>query len=107
MLILLAALLAALVIVAAKTPSGADVYLLLMAIGTTGLHVQLARVGWFYRYEAYLLILGAAIAGVMAAARPPLTRRPGAALHAAALAALLVVAGVPFLSRGINAWRNI
>ncbi len=32
--------------------------MLLIFIGTTLLHMQFARTGWFYRYEAYLVALG-------------------------------------------------
>ena len=33
--------------------------------------MQLARAGWFYRYEAYLVLLGCAVFGVIAADRLP------------------------------------
>jgi hypothetical protein len=72
--------------------------------------MQLARAGWFYRYEAYLLILGAAVFGGIAAERlPPLrewTRGVDAVPRSAVLFVLLAVAGFPFMSRGVNAFRN-
>jgi hypothetical protein len=38
-------------------------YVLLIFIFTTALHMLFARVGWFYRYDAYLVTIGVVIAG--------------------------------------------
>jgi hypothetical protein len=87
-----------------------DASLLAILIGTSLLHMQLARAGWFYRYEAYLLVLGVAIFGVIAANRlPPFrewTRQPAAWPRSIAVAALIAIAGLPFASRGLNSLRN-
>ena len=39
-------------------------FLSLIFIGTTGLHMQFAQTGWFYRYEAYIVLLGILIVGI-------------------------------------------
>ena len=61
----------ALVVVAAigllarwRTPSSREGTLLLLFLGPTLLHLQYARTGWFYRYEAYLVALGIVAIGV-------------------------------------------
>ncbi len=36
---------------------------IIIFVGVTMLHMQFARTGWFYRYEAYLVFLGIAILG--------------------------------------------
>ncbi len=41
-----------------RAPSSRAGTLLIVFIGTTILHVQYARTGWFYRYEAYLVAFG-------------------------------------------------
>jgi hypothetical protein len=109
LLIVVAAL--ALLLVATTAPVwNEDVFLLTILIGTSLLHMQLARAGWFYRYEAYLLVLGAAVFGVIAANRLPSFRtwaRGSAVLpRLAGVATLFVVAGFPFVSRGVNALRT-
>jgi hypothetical protein len=110
MLLLVVAALALLVVAAGDAVWTEDVYLLAILIGTALLHMQLASTGWFYRYEAYLLILGAAVFGVIAADRlPPLrdwARGAAARPRLAAMVVLLAVASFPFASRGLNAWRN-
>jgi hypothetical protein len=109
-LLLVVAALALLVVVTADLLWSDDIFLLTILIGTTLLHMQLARAGWFYRYEAYQLVLGAAVFGVIAADRlPPLDawfHGAAAVPRAVAVAALIAVAGFPFASRGLNAWRN-
>ena len=109
-LLLVVAALALLVVVTADLVWSDDIFLLTILIGTTLLHMQLARAGWFYRYEAYQLVLGAAVFGVIAADRlPPLDawfHGSAAVPRAVAVAALIAVAGFPFASRGLNAWRN-
>ena len=67
------------------------------------LHLQLASVGWFYRYEAYLvawgLMLLAQIAATPGGSLWTSTARPARALVAVALG----VAALPFLARGVQA----
>jgi hypothetical protein len=41
-----------------RAPSSREGTLLIVFIGTALLHLQYARTGWFYRYEAYLVALG-------------------------------------------------
>jgi uncharacterized MnhB-related membrane protein len=41
-----------------RSPSSREGTLLLLFAGTTLLHLQYAKTGWFYRYEAYLVALG-------------------------------------------------
>jgi hypothetical protein len=72
--------------------------------------MQLARAGWFYRYEAYLLVLGVAVFGVIAADRLPSwrewTRQTAALPRSIAALLLIAVAGFPFASRALNGLRN-
>ena len=41
-----------------RAPSSGEGSLLVAFVGTTILHLQYARTGWFYRYEAYLVAFG-------------------------------------------------
>jgi hypothetical protein len=50
--------------------------MLLVFAGTLLLHLQLAQVGWFYRYEAYLIALGLFVLGLMAAPQPDAATSP-------------------------------
>ena len=43
-----------------------EILLLTMTLGVIALHVQFADLGWFYRYEAYLMVLGLCGAGRLA-----------------------------------------
>lgn len=61
MLILTATALAAYLIRIHKGIWERSQIMLLIFIGTTLLHMQFARTGWFYRYEAYLVTLGAIV----------------------------------------------
>ena len=47
-----------------RSPSSREGTLLIVFIGTAILHLQYARTGWFYRYEAYLVALGIVAAAV-------------------------------------------
>jgi hypothetical protein len=47
-----------------RSPSSRDGTLLIVFIGTAILHLQYARTGWFYRYEAYLVAFGIVAAAV-------------------------------------------
>ena len=81
---------------------------LLLAVfaGAALVHVQFGRLGWLYRYEAYLIALGivanAASLGRWLAA--PWPRRP--LRQWAALAVLLVLCVQPLLLRGMMAARE-
>lgn len=74
--------------------------------GMFGLHLQLAKTGWFFRYEAYLIFTGSLLLMELLAvllrwlqSRPPLRFSP---LSAAALALTLLVL-LPLAYRGGNA----
>ncbi|PYQ07478.1 MAG: hypothetical protein DMF83_09360 [Acidobacteria bacterium] len=47
-----------------RSPSSREGTLLIVFIGTAILHLQYARTGWFYRYEAYLVVFGIVAAAV-------------------------------------------
>jgi hypothetical protein len=47
-----------------RSPSSREGTLLIVFIATTLLHLQYARTGWFYRYEAYLVALGIVAAAI-------------------------------------------
>ncbi len=100
-----------LIVVSGAISRHEDMFLLTLLIGTALLHMQLARAGWFYRYEAYLLVFGAAVFGFIAAGRlPPVrtwARGAGAWPRLSGAFVLLVVAGFPFASRALNGLRNV
>jgi len=73
-----------------RSASSREGSLLLLFLATTMLHLQYAKTGWFYRYEAYLVALGVlavtvALAGLGERVRPRWL--PAALLSAAALVA--------------------
>jgi hypothetical protein len=83
--------------------------LLAVFVPATLLHIQLANLGWFYRYEAYLVALGlTAIAATLACGRPalpcPFDRRRPALARAAVKLALLALA-VPLAVRCVQSIR--
>jgi len=47
-----------------RSPSSREGTLLTVFVGTAVLHLQYARTGWFYRYEAYLVAFGIVAAAV-------------------------------------------
>jgi hypothetical protein len=69
------------------------------------LHLQLAAVGWLFRYEAYLVAIGLVlVARHLAEAGPATWARPRTARAALALA--LLVAAAPLVARGAEALRE-
>jgi hypothetical protein len=46
-----------------------EILLLVMTLGAMALQAQFAKVGWFYRYEAYLMVLGLLALGIWAFGR--------------------------------------
>ncbi len=73
-----------------------------MFVTATLLHVQLAAVGWLFRYEAYLVAIGLVlVARHLADAPAGEVPRPVSARVALALAVL--VAAAPLLSRAVDA----
>lgn len=83
--------------------------LLLIFVGAMFLHLQFAEVGWFYRYEAYLMALGIVANAAMLAGHAPRFARATQgdrtevpfALSLSVLSLLLVFPG---LDRGFVAW---
>ena len=82
--------------------------LALVFVACTLLHLQFARVGWFFRYEAYLVVLGlvAAAALVRGVEWPALPRSRNRFVVAVSVALLIGVLAFPLLRRGINALRQ-
>lgn len=78
-------------------------------VGTTVLHMQFARVGHFFRYEAYLILLGVVVVGIAAGRLLPdrFTLRINRELLPgyAAAGLLAVVAVSPFGFVSLNALR--
>ncbi len=78
----------------------------ILFLWSTALHLQFARVGWFYRYEAYLVVFGiyACALAVRQLALPwipaPLTKTYQYAYAAAAL-----ILGITLGARSLEAWE--
>lgn len=72
------------------------------------LHLQFARVGWFYRYEAYLIVLGLVTVAMLGAAMVPRWRQDlrAAPVQLAAAVTLAAVVAFPLLWRGVTAFRQ-
>lgn len=74
------------------------------------LHLQFARVGWFFRYEAYLVVVGLVLVGLLVSGvdRSLVTRanRPRPLVVTIALL-LIVVTAFPLIRRGADAIRNV
>lgn len=79
-----------------RSPSSREGTLLVLFVGTTLLHLQYAKTGWFYRYEAYLVALGVV---ALAVALHGLVVRP-AWLPALLTSAALLSCGV----RGVRSY---
>ena len=110
---LLVLVLLAVTLVAASRPGRHDpleresLFLLLVFLMATAVHVQFGRVGWLYRYEAYLVVLGV-IANAAALAHQLPARWPGFdALRWAAAAALAAILLHPFFLRAVLASRDV
>ncbi len=93
---------AALALAALRTAApAADRILAAVFAAAALLHLELAAVGWLYRYEAYLVALGLVV--VVRLAFPLPAREP---LAGAALAAAVAVLAVPLGVRAISALRE-
>lgn len=86
-------------------------FLLITFLGTSALHLQFARIGWSFRYEAYLTCLGLVTVGLSlselnpnASIRPV---RPKTIWHHRIMALLVLFASLAFLRRGMWAWQMI
>jgi hypothetical protein len=84
-----------------------SLFLVLVFLIATGVHLQFGRVGWLYRYEAYLIVLGivatASAIGDRLSARWPQSDP----LRAAAAAALALVLVAPLFQRALLASRLV
>ena len=79
---------------------------LLLFLGATAVHVQFGRVGWLYRYEAYLVVLGVVTVASAIAHRRTAVQPSGAARWAAA-AMLAAALSSPLLLRAFLASREV
>jgi len=70
-------------------------------VAATFLHLQLAAIGWLFRYEAYLVAIGVVLVARHLADAPAMTAHPGRARVALALA--VCVAAAPLLTRAVAA----
>ncbi len=77
-------------------------------VGTTLLHMQFARTGWFYRYEAYLIVLGICVLGVLVASRVPekLTLPMVLKRDPLFIAAIVFFFLLPAITRGVAALHD-
>ena len=71
-------------------------------VGTSLLHASLVKVEWFFRYDAYLMVLGVLAIGLLA---PPFDRQRWRAASEGTLAvgALVALLALPLLNRAISA----
>lgn len=106
--LLAAALLALLWLAATRRRWDESTFLLAIVAALILGHAQVARFGWFYRYEAYLVIAALAALAVVAAPNARLALPAGVDPRPLGIAALALVAvvGFPLASRGLNAFRN-
>src|SRR5262245_31152634 len=108
---LLVLVLAALVLLIASLRAGrrwswAQVALTLF-LATAALHLQLARVGWLFRYEAYLVFMGVIVVAIGIDELRDRLWRPSAPVAWRALAVLvLVILALPLAQRAANALRR-
>jgi hypothetical protein len=70
-------------------------------VTATFLHLQLAAIGWLFRYEAYLVAIGVVLVARHLADAPAPTAHPGRARAALALA--VCVAAAPLVARAVQA----
>jgi hypothetical protein len=82
--------------------------LALIFVVCTLLHLQFARVGWFFRYEAYLVVLGlvAVATLVRGVAWPAMPQSRNRLVVAVTVALLIGTLAFPLLRRGVNALRQ-
>jgi hypothetical protein len=93
-----------------KAAWSATMYALAIFFGTTFLHLEYASAGWFYRYEAYLVLLGvvviAAAMGDLHLGKPAWRISREALARYAAAALLLVLMARPLGLRAVTSLRN-
>ncbi len=86
-----------------------------VVLATAALHLQLASLGWFYRYEAYLMCLGIVAIYFLARELPWTKLAEGTAakplplsqLHYAAALASILLVGLPIIERAVRAHAHI
>ena len=85
--------------------------MMIVFIGTTCLHMQFAKTGWFYRYEAYLVALGVFVMAISLSAylgeRSRIWISKKSVVRYVPLAFLTLFTLLPFVARGILSVRNI
>ena len=86
---------------------GRDGFLLAILVGAIFGHLQMAQTGWFFRYEAYLLITGIVILESIGLSWLASIRGAGAIRHYIVGLALLAIVGVPLAVRGLRALRSV
>lgn len=91
-----------------RDESGEGQVMALVFVACTLLHLQFARAGWFYRYEAYLVVLGLVTVAVIVSEVdwPAIRAQRGGTLPAVAVVLLAGVLAFPLLRRSINAVRQ-
>ena len=96
-------LLAAVILLSARRPASAAVrrWDVLFVTGTL-LHLQLAALGWLFRYEAYLVAIGVVLVARHLADAPAKITAFGTAARAALTVAVLLAA-IPLITRGAQA----
>jgi hypothetical protein len=80
--------------------------LLTVFVGATLVHLEFGRLGWLYRYEAYLMVLGIVANAAALGPRIAVAWPRGTAAESLAFAALVVIGLSPFALRGVNATRE-
>lgn len=79
----------------------------LIFLGCLLLHMQFARTGWFFRYDAYLIFIGLALAAIAVDDLLPQSWisvwKEKGALAAGALALFALAMGIPFYNRAVEA----
>jgi hypothetical protein len=111
LLVLVTAALIALIVLLVRSVSDERTYLNMIFVAIALLHVEFAATRWFYRYEAYLLVVGVAVLGATAREWIPsfirsahCRMRPAVVAFPALLLAVVVIA--PFATRSSRALRT-
>ncbi|MDB5034673.1 MAG: hypothetical protein JWQ98_1914 [Chlorobi bacterium] len=79
-----------------------EVMMIAIATGTVMLHLQFAGIGWFHRYEAYLIAMAlVALAPLVRELLAGISARSGVAVRLAGVF-MLIIGALPFLHRGLK-----
>lgn len=94
-----------------ETSKDAVFYMNIILLATTLLHVQFARSGYFYRYEAYLIALGILVIGISFSDSLPKNLQSfldkKSIIKSFASTGLIFILVGPFVSRGVSALKKI